>query len=119
MYGISPLRRLPWDTPSGNACYLSTDNPYGLLSTMADEVEAEMLRDGTKVLNGAKAVISDPKAGEEALRRALKSATEALHDVLRVAESRGTQLSLPEGAIELAEDDGGADGPELPAESFG
>jgi hypothetical protein len=121
---ISPLRRLPWDTESGHASYLSTDNPYGLLSTMADEVEAEMVRDGAKVLNGAKAVLADPKAGEEALRRAFKSTTEALHDVLRVAQSRGEQLSAPEGPIEIivensSEDDDGGDGPEPPAGSFG
>ncbi|MEU9110413.1 hypothetical protein AB0D04_01130 [Streptomyces sp. NPDC048483] len=35
----APLRLLPWTTPEGEPCYLSTDDPDSRLSVLADDIE--------------------------------------------------------------------------------
>ncbi|MFE2050232.1 hypothetical protein ACFXAS_17195 [Streptomyces sp. NPDC059459] len=90
-----PLRLLPWTTPEGNPCYLSTDDGRGLMSRIADDIEAAQLDSGEQVLAGARAVLADRKAGERAVRFALTRATESLEDVLRVAVSRGRRIPHP------------------------
>lgn len=82
-------RLLPWTTPEGNPCYLSTDGPDSLMSRVADDIEEAQLASGTQVLAGARAVLADKSAGERAVRFALTRAAESLEDVLRVAVSRG------------------------------
>ncbi|MFE7749053.1 hypothetical protein [Streptomyces sp. NPDC057428] len=84
----SPLRLLPWNSPEGRPCYLSTDNPGSMLSGLADEVEAELVSCGEAVLSGAEAVLADAAAGEVAVRFALRRTTESLRDALRVAHCR-------------------------------
>ncbi|GAA2962206.1 MULTISPECIES: hypothetical protein [Streptomyces] len=83
-----PLRLLPWNSPEGKPCYLSTDDPGSRLSRMADEVEAELIASAAAVLAGAEAVLADMAAGEVAVRFALTRTTESLRDALRVAECR-------------------------------
>jgi hypothetical protein len=90
------MRLLPWETPGGKPCYLSTDEPGGLLSRIADEVEEAQLASGVDVLVGASAVLDDAKAGEHAIRFALRRTTESLRDALRVADSRGARLPWPD-----------------------
>ncbi|MER7055426.1 hypothetical protein [Streptomyces sp. NPDC000351] len=92
-----PLRLLPWTTPEGNPCYLSTDNGRSLLSRLADDIEEAQLGSGEQVLAGARAVLADRKAGERAVRFALTRATESLEDVLRVAVSRGERVQAGRG----------------------
>lgn len=87
-----PLRLLPWTTPEGKPCYLSTDSGRSRLSVLADDIEAAQLDPGEQVLAGARAVLGDPEAGERAVRFALTRATESLEDVLRVAVSRGARV---------------------------
>lgn len=41
---------------------------------------------------GARALLSDPKAGERAVRFGLTRAAESLADVLRIAVSRGGRI---------------------------
>ncbi|MEU1086629.1 hypothetical protein ABZ401_07290 [Streptomyces sp. NPDC005892] len=84
----SQFRLLPWNSPEGKRCYLSTDNPDSRMSRLADEVEADLLACGEDVLAGAREVLADESAGEVAVRFALRAATESLRDVLRVAECR-------------------------------
>ncbi|UIX33203.1 hypothetical protein [Streptomyces sp. GQFP] len=91
------LRLLPWETDTGKPCFLSTGESPGRLSRLADEIEADQLRDGADVLGGARAVLDDLKAGEGTLRRTLRAVTQVLGDVLRVADSRGARLPEPEG----------------------
>ncbi|MFC7881926.1 hypothetical protein ACFUVV_08640 [Streptomyces sp. NPDC057376] len=91
----SPLRLLPWTTPEGNPCYLSTDNDDSRLSRLADDVEEALVESGEEVLAGARAVLGDRRAGERAVRCALARATEALQDVLRIAVSRGGRIRHP------------------------
>ncbi|MFF2845555.1 hypothetical protein ACFVT5_04390 [Streptomyces sp. NPDC058001] len=116
------LRLLPWETDTGKPCFLSTNGNPGALARIADEIEAVQLRDGADVLKGAQAVLDDRKAGEYALRLALRAATHCLGDVLRIADSRGARLRVPDDAHDADDDrDNGADsdGPSLPAEAFG
>ncbi|CAL9507898.1 hypothetical protein [Streptomyces sp. enrichment culture] len=87
-----PLRLLPWTTPEGKPCYLSTDDHGSRLSLLADDIEEDQLDSGEQVLAGARAVLGDAKAGERAVRFALTRATEALQDALRIAVSRGARL---------------------------
>lgn len=101
----SGLRLLPWETDTGKPCFLSADSPYGRLSRLADEVEADQLRDGADVLTGARAVLDDHEAGEYALRHALGATAQVLGDVLRVADSRGARLPRPDRDDEEGGDD--------------
>ncbi|MGX1270873.1 hypothetical protein [Streptomyces phaeoluteigriseus] len=86
------LRLLPWTTPEGKPCYLSTDSDDSRLSRLADDLEAAQLDSGEQVLAGAKAVLADPQAGERAVRFALTRAAECLADLLRIAVSRGERI---------------------------
>lgn len=94
---MSELRLLPWTTPDGKPCYLSTDSDHSRLSLLADDVEAAQLRSGEQVLDGARAVLADARAGERAVRFALTRASECLEDVLRIAVSRGARIEAGEG----------------------
>ncbi|MER6674425.1 hypothetical protein [Streptomyces sp. NPDC000983] len=88
------LRLLPWTTPEGKPCYLSTDEAEpGPLSRRADELEEALLASGEQVLAGAAAVLADSAAGERAVRFALSRAVESLGDALRVAVSRGGRIT--------------------------
>ncbi|QIK06991.1 hypothetical protein SLV14_003021 [Streptomyces sp. Je 1-4] len=91
---VPGLRLLPWESEGGKPCFLSADGAGGVLSRLADEIEAEQLCDGADVLKGAVAVLDDGKAGEHALRLALRATTQAFGDVLRVADSRGARLPV-------------------------
>ncbi|MFI9358669.1 hypothetical protein ACWGLP_16595 [Streptomyces lydicus] len=93
----SALRLLPWATPGGKPCFLSTENPGGFLSRKADAMEAEQMRDAAAVLADAEEVLDDPAAGPLTLRVTLKRTSAALGDVLRVADSRGGRLPAPDG----------------------
>ena len=86
------MRLLPWTTPEGNPCYLSTDSDASRLSLLADDIEAAQLDSGEQVLMGARALLRDPRAGERAVRFALTRAAESLADVLRIAVSRGGRI---------------------------
>ncbi|MFI9171706.1 hypothetical protein [Streptomyces lincolnensis] len=90
------LRLLPWTTPDGKPCYLSTDSGHSKLSRLADEVERAQLESGRQVLAGAKALLADRGAGERAVRFALTRAAECLADLLLIATSRGERLSRSE-----------------------
>lgn len=121
---MNGLRLLPWPSPEGKPCFLSADTGEGVLSQLADRVEEAQTSTGTKVLGGAKAVLADPKVGDRELRFALTRVTEALGDVLRVAESRGARLSKPcadeEDEDDLEDDDeDGEDDPRWLAEASG
>lgn len=90
------MRLLPWESDGGKPCYLVADSNRGRLSRIADEIEADQLCDGVDVAKGAQAVLDDDKAGEYAVRLALRAATQALVAVLRVADSRGARLPVPD-----------------------
>ncbi|MEU1800038.1 hypothetical protein [Streptomyces sp. NPDC019937] len=86
------LRLLPWSSPEGKPCYLSTDDDNSRLSRRADEIEALQLDMGAQLLSHAKVLLDDEKVGIGELRFLARRLVEALTDALRVAESRGGRL---------------------------
>ncbi|MGX1914028.1 hypothetical protein ACWIID_35115 [Streptomyces phaeochromogenes] len=95
-----PLRLLPWTTPEGKPCYLSTDSEESRLSRLADDLEAAQLDSGEQALTGARAVLADTEAGEHAVRFALTRTVECLGDVLRVAVSRGGRIGVGKDEVD-------------------
>ena len=59
MTDTSQLRLLPWRSPDGKPCYLSSSNPHSRFSRLADEVEEEQIECGNAVLEGAQEVLAD------------------------------------------------------------
>ena len=84
-------RLLPWSGPEGKRCYLITDDLGGPVSRLADATESIQLGMGAELLAHARDLLPDLPSGE--LRFLAERLTEALHDALRVAESRGLRLS--------------------------
>ncbi|WP_314223097.1 hypothetical protein [Streptomyces zaehneri] len=92
-------RLLPWSNLDGNPCCLITDDTgTSRLSRMADDVEAVQLGMAGDLLAHAADLLGDDKATGPQLRFLAARLTESLHDVHRVARSRGTRLPVPDGA---------------------
>ncbi|WP_308114671.1 hypothetical protein [Streptomyces sp. ISL-12] len=95
--GLAGPRLLPWTTPDGNPCYLSTDG-RGYLSTLADSIEAVQLGMGEELLEHAREVLAPGARALSATeyRWLATRLAEALTDALRVAESRGQRIPDPQ-----------------------
>ncbi|MEU9626304.1 hypothetical protein AB0D89_05715 [Streptomyces luteogriseus] len=91
-----PPRLLPWPSPDGNPCYLVTDDDGSYLSRLADDLEAVQLATGADVLGHARKVLDDPASPYREVRFAGLRLAECLTDALRVAESRGMRLPVPD-----------------------
>ncbi|MCX5525049.1 hypothetical protein OG342_19620 [Streptomyces bobili] len=89
-------RLLPWPTPEGKPCYLVTDDSGSRLSRLADDLEARQLATGADVLVLARTVLDDHASPYAEVRYAGLRLAECLTDALRVAESRGMRLVVPE-----------------------
>ncbi|MER5707324.1 hypothetical protein [Streptomyces sp. NPDC002122] len=109
------LRLLPWSSPDGKPCFLSTDDDGSPLSRLADTTEAAQLEVGQELLERAMEVLADAKPMPAELRLLTRDLTEALRVTLRVATSRGHRLPKPDYAT-LGE---GEAGPRLPVAAFG
>lgn len=105
-------RLLPWTTDDGKRCLLSADTEGGFLSRLADDFEAAQLGLGSDMVTEASTVLGNPMATHAEVRYATLRLSECLTDVLRIAESRGLRLSVPDGD----EDD---DSPAASAEAVG
>lgn len=103
-------RLLPWSNPEGNPCYLVADaSGTGPLSRVADNVEAVQLGMAGDLLDHAADLLDDAKATEPQLRFLAARLTESLHDVHRIARSRGARLPVPDDDDdEVPEEDPGA-----------
>lgn len=88
------LRLLPWVNQYGAPCWLSTGDPHGRLSRMADEMEADMIASAEFVLEEARALLAEIGTGERELRFAGARLVESLGDTLRIAVSRGGRLGV-------------------------
>ncbi|MFG2192788.1 hypothetical protein [Streptomyces sp. NPDC048639] len=86
-------RLLPWTTDSGKPCLLSSDNPAGFVSRLADDMEAAQLAMAADVLEDTRKVLGDRLSTRAAVEYAGIRLIECLADVLRVAESRGLRLA--------------------------
>ncbi|KQX37487.1 hypothetical protein ASD97_07215 [Streptomyces sp. Root63] len=90
------LRLLPWSGPGDKPCYLSTDDPDGYMSRLADNIEAVQLGTAAELLEMASERLADDDAEPIELRHLGHALTGALKDVLRVAVSRGHLLAAGE-----------------------
>ncbi|MDI3388272.1 hypothetical protein QIS99_18980 [Streptomyces sp. B-S-A8] len=91
------IRLLPWCGLGGKPAYLVTDDhAHSRLSRLADSMEAVQLGMGTELLGHAEALLGEPKADASELRFLSARLVEALRDALRVADSRGARLPVPE-----------------------
>ncbi|MGC5037656.1 hypothetical protein ACPXCS_10205 [Streptomyces sp. DT190] len=91
-------RLLPWSNLDGNPCYLLTDDTgTGRLSRLADEIEAVQLGMADNLLGHAVDLLGDDKVTAPQLRYLAACLAEALHDVHRIARSRGARLPVPHG----------------------
>jgi hypothetical protein len=87
-------RLLPWSNRDGNPCYLITDGTgTSHLSRVADNVEAVQLGMAGDLIDHAADLLDDSKATAPQLRFLAARLTESLHDVHRIARSRGDRLS--------------------------
>lgn len=89
-------RLLPWESDTGKPCFLRTDGTPSVLSRLADDLEAVQLSMGADVLKVASKVLEDPLSPHAEVRYAGVRLAECLRDALRVAESRGMRLTLPD-----------------------
>ncbi|GAA3011621.1 hypothetical protein [Streptomyces fulvorobeus] len=90
------LRLLPWSGPGDKPCYLSTDDPGGYVSRLADNIEAVQLGTAAELLEEVSKTLDDRDTDLTDLRRLVHDLTGALRDVLRVAASRGHLLAVSE-----------------------
>lgn len=91
-------RLLPWSNLDGNPCYLVTDDTgTGRLARLADDIEAVQLGMADDLLGHAVDLLGDTKATTPQLRYLAACLAEALHDVHRIARSRGARLPAPHG----------------------
>ncbi|MFJ2705792.1 hypothetical protein ACIO3R_21645 [Streptomyces sp. NPDC087428] len=90
------LRLLPWSGPEDKPCYLSTDDPAGFMSRLADSIEAVQLGTAAQLLEEVSGTLDDQDTDLNDLRRLVHDLTGALRDVLRVAASRGHLLVVSE-----------------------
>ncbi|MFF3615983.1 hypothetical protein [Streptomyces sp. NPDC002580] len=108
---ITDLRLLPWPSPDGKPCYLSSGGAHGWVTRLADTVEERQLATGAEVLVLAREVLDDPMAPYTEVRYAAIRVAECLGDALRVAESRGLRVPAPDTGGDGADRTGGAGSP--------
>ncbi|MFG2514407.1 hypothetical protein [Streptomyces sp. NPDC048584] len=90
-------RLLPWSNLDGNPCYLVTDEAgTGRLARLADGIEAVQLGMADDLLGHAVDLLGDDKVTAPQLRYLGTCLAEALHDVHRIARSRGARLPAPQ-----------------------
>ncbi|MFD3623776.1 hypothetical protein [Streptomyces sp. NPDC058698] len=95
---IGRPRLLPWSNLDGDPCYLVTDDTgTGRVSRLADDIEAVQLGMADDLLGHAVDLLGDGKATAPQLRYLAACLAEALHDVHRIARSRGARLAVPRG----------------------
>jgi hypothetical protein len=111
---MTGLRLLPWTTPDGKPCYLSSGDADSRMNRRADEIEALQLDMGTELLAHARALLGDRSAHAGELRYLAHRLTEALRDALRIAESRGDRLTAEVGDEGRTHERRGPRGPGVP-----
>lgn len=89
---IAP-RLLPWTSPEGKSCYVVGSG--GRVSRAADDVEDAQLDMAAGLLDHAADMLADDRATATQLHFLAARLAESLHQVCRVAESRGARIPAP------------------------
>ncbi|MFJ9308216.1 hypothetical protein [Streptomyces cyaneofuscatus] len=87
------LRLLPWSGPGDKPCYLSTDDPDGYMSRLADGIEAAQLGMASELMEEASEALDNQGTSLDEMRCLVRDLTGALRDIFRVATSRGHLLA--------------------------
>ncbi|MFD8377876.1 hypothetical protein ACFV2X_04725 [Streptomyces sp. NPDC059679] len=87
------------------------------MSRRADEIEALQLSMGAELLGHGRALLGNRKADIGEVRFLAERLCESLHDVLRVAESRGARLPADDDS--QIDPEGGVDGGSAPGSGRG
>lgn len=87
-------RLLPWTSDDGKPCYLTSTGGKGLVSKMADVMEAEQIRTSREILAQSRLVLAEAHLGKIELRFVANRLMECLADTLRITESRGGRLGI-------------------------
>ncbi|WP_330468717.1 hypothetical protein OG547_30115 [Streptomyces longwoodensis] len=87
-------RLLPWATDDGRPCYLLSKDGNGVVSKLADAMEAHQVRGAREVLAQARGLMDGERLGKLEYKFLADRLAEALADVLRIAESRGYRLGV-------------------------
>ncbi|MFE9822544.1 hypothetical protein ACFYSH_10350 [Streptomyces sp. NPDC005791] len=90
------LRLLPWSGLEDRPCYLSTDDPDGYMSRLADNIESVQLGTAARLLEEASETLDNQDTTLDEMRCLVEELTGALRDILRVATSRGQLLAASE-----------------------
>ncbi|MEU5543954.1 hypothetical protein AB0G85_16385 [Streptomyces sioyaensis] len=85
------VRLLPWTEADGKPCYLVGDGT-GYLSRIADDTELAQLDTATELLGHATRILVARAWTAGEIHLLALQLTESLHDVRRIAESRGARL---------------------------
>ncbi|WP_371606288.1 hypothetical protein OG725_16950 [Streptomyces sp. NBC_01213] len=83
------LRLLPWSGPGDKPCYLSTDDPDGYMSRLADSIEVVQLGTASELLEEVSEALDDKDTSLDEMRCLVDELTGVLRDVFRIATSRG------------------------------
>lgn len=103
-------RLLPWTGVGGKPCYVVGDGT-GYVSRTADSVESVQLDMADELLGHAADLLADGAATGPQVRFLAGRLTESLHQVVRVAESRGARLdAISPGEAALPVEEGRPDG---------
>ncbi|MFJ3692634.1 hypothetical protein ACIPW9_00790 [Streptomyces sp. NPDC090052] len=92
-------RLLPWSNLNGDPCYLLGDvggTTPSHISRVADNIESVQLGMADDLLDHAADLLGDQQATAHQLRFLAARLTESLHDIHRIARSRGGRLLAPE-----------------------
>lgn len=86
-----------WTAMDGRLCYLST-NGQGYVSTLADRIEEMQLTMGEDLLEYARSILAPGERVPSSVeyRWLVCRLAEALSDALRVADSRGQRIPVPQ-----------------------
>ncbi|MDX3377731.1 hypothetical protein PV390_25340 [Streptomyces sp. ME02-6991-2A] len=93
MTTLNGLRLLPWSGPGDKPCYLSTDDPEGYMSRLADSIEASQLGTASDLVEEASEALDNQDTSLDEMRCLVVELTGALRDVYRIATSRGRLLA--------------------------
>jgi hypothetical protein len=99
------MRLLPWPGVDGKPCYLDTNaDGSSFLSRLADNMEAVQLGMSRDLLDNVRKYTDDQAPSEMDLRAIVSHLSMALADVMRVAESRGQRVPVPDEDISDSDD---------------